>query len=284
MILSSKYPMGHFSVLDTDGLSSKIAGLMDGGAEMRHKENYYFDNNKRPGYGGYLLQYTLSGNGIFEKHGIRHEMKKEIGFFVRFPEDSRYYLPKEFETPWIFLYLHFTGEALAPYVDRLENICDGIFSLSSSSKSIRMLLHLQERMCDGEKLKKYEGTEFIFRFFCTLLREIEVKESENASSITKRAVEIMNEEYRELESIQRLAEHLNITQEHLCRLFKSEMELSPGQYLTNLRIQSAMHDLLNTTENLEDIARKNGFSNANYFGKVFKKRVGTTPIQYRNME
>lgn len=58
--------------------------------------------------------------------------------------------------------------------------------------------------------------------------------------------------------------------------------MSPGQYLTDLRISSAMNDLSNTTENLEAIAQKNGFSNANYFGKVFKKKVGVTPIQYRN--
>lgn len=94
----------------------------------------------------------------------------------------------------------------------------------------------------------------------------------------------MNDEYSDLESISYLAKKLNVTSEYFCRLFKHELGMSPGQYLTDLRIQSAMYDLLNTDENLEKIAQKNGFSNANYFGKSFKKRVGKTPLQYRNME
>ncbi len=284
MISIKECHMGLFSILDGDGMGGRTVGLMDGGIETRYNENYYFDNSKRPGYGGYLIQYTLDGSGIFEKHGIPYELKKEMGFFVKFPEDSRYYLPKECETPWTFLYLHFKGDALVPFADRLETISEGIFSLHPSSKSIQMFLRFQEQMCNSRRLKKYEGAEFIFRFLCTLLREIEGRESENDSSITKKAVEIINQEYQTLESVQHLAEQLGITQEHFCRLFKNEMEVSPGQYLTELRIQSAMYDLLNTDDHLEAIAQKNGFSNANYFGKVFKKRVGITPTQYRNMK
>lgn len=61
------------------------------------------------------------------------------------------------------------------------------------------------------------------------------------------------------------------------------MHVSPGQYLTQLRIQSSMYDLLNTKDKLESIAQNNGFANANYYEKVFKKQVGVTPTQYRSM-
>lgn len=284
MTSKEPYPLGYFGIFDINGIDARTLVFVDGGVEKRYKEDYYFDNSKRPGYGGYLLQYTLDGNGIFEKNGICHELKKGTGFFVKFPENSRYYLPKESESPWEFLYLHFTGEALAPYVDRLDHISDGVFSLNASAESIQMLLRFQESILEGEKIEQNEGVEFIQQFFVTLLRDIDDSERENSISIVRKAVKIMNEDFRELEGVQQLSDRFGITQEHFCRLFKSEMKMSPGQYLTDLRISSAMHDLSNTTEHLETIAQKNGFSNANYFGKVFKKKVGVTPIQYRNGE
>lgn len=282
MTSKEPYPLGYFGIFDITGIDARTLVFVDGGVEKRYQEDYCFDNNRRPGYGGYLLQYTLDGCGILEKHGICHEIKKNTGFFVKFPENSRYYLPKEAKTPWEFLYLHFIGEALAPYVDRLEHISDGIFSLNSSSESIQMLLQFQESIIEGETIERSKGTEFIQQFFCTLLKDIDERERENNISIVRRAVKIMNEEYRSLEGIQHLADELGISQEYFCRLFKNEMKVSPGQYLTDLRISSARNDLLSTTENLETIAQKNGFSNANYFGKVFKKSVGVTPMQYRN--
>lgn len=284
MISDEAYQTGYFGIFDINGIDARTLVFVDGGIEKRYRENYYFDNSKRPGYNGYLLQYTLDGSGIFEKHGVCHEMKKENGFFVKLPEDSRYYLPQECETPWAFLYLHFMGEALAPYVERLEHMSDGIFSVDSSSESIQMFLQFQEDIRRGKTVGHNEGAEFIRCFFRMLLKDIDARERETDISLVKKAVKIMNGNYRELESVQRLAEQLGVTQEYFCRLFKAEMQVSPGQYLTDLRISSAMYDLVNTSENLEVIAQKNGFSNANYFGKVFKKRVGVTPAQYRESE
>ncbi|MFQ7549495.1 MAG: hypothetical protein ACLRMZ_03190 [Blautia marasmi] len=46
-------------------------------------------------------------------------------------------------------------------------------SLDESSPPIRMALHLQKRLTNGERLQKYQGGEFLYRFLCALLRETE---------------------------------------------------------------------------------------------------------------
>lgn len=275
------YEKGLFGFLNTDGLEA--AWIIDGGIETRNKEQYFFDNARRPGYGGYLIQYTLEGRGCLERDGVCYEIGEGKGFLVSFPENSAYYLPEKNEAAWTFAYLHFDGNALLPYMERMRRLTNGIFSLDPFSKSIGMLMRLQERMRKGEKLKKYENSEFIFSFVCTLLREIEEADTEKNSSLVKKAAKYLENEYREIESIQALAEQLGITAEHFCRIFKKEMHVSPGQYLTQLRIQASMYDLLNTKDKLEVIAQNNGFANANYYEKVFKKQVGVTPTQYRSM-
>ncbi len=282
--MKQKYTPGLFGILDTDNLTDRTAWINGGGIECRHQVKYYYDNSKRPGFNGYMLQYSLSGSGKFVKNGITYDIKENTGFLVQLPEDSSYYLPENEEEPWTFIFLHFDGNALRPYMHQLEKLTGGVFTLLPSSPSIRSLLQLQKRLCNGEKLKKYESGEFVFHFLCTLLRDIESTKEDSDNSIIKKVLLLMEQNHKESDSIQNYADSLNISQEHLCRLFKNEMKISPGQYLIQLKIQSAMYDLLNTDDNLEIIAQRNGFSNANYFGKVFKKKTGVTPIQYRNME
>lgn len=276
-----QYQKGIFGVLDTDGMEDPKVYLMDGGVEQRCRENYYFCNSMRPGYGGYLFLFTLEGCGKFRKNGTEYDLPAGTGFFVRFPEESAYFLPEEEDGSWTFLYLHFGGTALEPLAARIEELTGGVFSLGMSAKSAAMGLQLQERILGGERLLRYEGGELVYSFMCTLLREIEDPEDTQKNSVSQRAVEIMEREYAVLDGIQEVAERLGISTEHFCRIFRQEVHRKPIQYLTDLRIQAAMCDLLNTEDTLEVIARRSGFSNANYFGKVFKKQVGVTPMAYR---
>ncbi|EGB91932.1 HTH-type transcriptional activator RhaS (L-rhamnose operon regulatoryprotein rhaS) [Clostridium sp. D5] len=49
-----------------------------------------------------------------------------------------------------------------------------------------------------------------------------------------------------------------------------------------LKLTEARHLLDETNLTLNDIAYKLGFSNGNYFSKVFKRNVGRSPREYRN--
>lgn len=277
------YKTNAFAVFQREDIEDPVALLYDGGVERREKENYYFQNWDRFGYEGYLIQYTLSGRGIFEKEGIRREITAGQGFCVRFPEESCYYLEPEQEDPWEFFYLHFGGNGIRGYVDQLMKEDQGVFFVKESSESVRLFFQLHEKMCAGGHMEKYEGSEFVFRFLCTLLRESQKQAQTENGSLVQQASLVMEREYDSLEGIRQLAESLGVSHEHLCRVFRREKHMTPGQYLTSLRIQGAMNDLLNSEDTMEIIAAKNGFSNANYFEKVFKKYVNSTPARYREL-
>ena len=91
----------------------------------------------------------------------------------------------------------------------------------------------------------------------------------------------MEEEYASIEGIEELAERLKVTVEHLTRTFHREKNLTPIRYLTGVRLQAAMNDLLNTQDGLELVARRSGFSNGNYFCKVFRRYLNMSPAEYR---
>ena len=60
--------------------------------------------------------------------------------------------------------------------------------------------------------------------------------------------------------------------------------LNFSEYLVSTRMQRAEEILLNTSKSITEIAEMCGFSDANYFGDVFKKRRGVSPNKYRRFK
>ena len=83
-------------------------------------------------------------------------------------------------------------------------------------------------------------------------------------------------------SLKNISESLGIGTTKLCSLAK---KLSPDGSITKLiserRVEAAKILLLKENLSVAEIAEKVGFSDYNYFTKIFKKVVGTTPSQYR---
>ncbi|GAA0306398.1 AraC-like DNA-binding protein [Gracilibacillus halotolerans] len=89
---------------------------------------------------------------------------------------------------------------------------------------------------------------------------------------------------------QNLHESLNLSQlaavasyspYHFSRLFKSEMGLSPHQYVSALRLQRAKHLLLQTSLPIRDVGMEIGQQSLGTFTTRFTERVGVTPFQFR---
>ena len=92
----------------------------------------------------------------------------------------------------------------------------------------------------------------------------------------------MEENYSEQISLDDLAKLTNTNKFHLAKEFKRYTSFSPHDYLIQLRINQARLLLRNTTLPAVKIAYEVGIYDINNFNYLFKKRIGKTPIQYRN--
>lgn len=68
------------------------------------------------------------------------------------------------------------------------------------------------------------------------------------------------------------------------RLFKQRMGVTPGQYLTRLRVETALTLLRQTKLPIQEIAAHVGYDDALYFSRVCKKLTGRTPSQLRSAD
>lgn len=85
-------------------------------------------------------------------------------------------------------------------------------------------------------------------------------------------------------TIEELASQANLSVRHFSRLFHNAYNLSPGNYITQLRIQYARVLLKNKCLTISEVAYEAGFSDSNYFTRQFKKLTGYTPGEYQKQK
>lgn len=82
-------------------------------------------------------------------------------------------------------------------------------------------------------------------------------------------------------SVDKLADELGLSPKYLSRLFKQITGKTIMDSVNELRLSKAQNLLLNTQEQILDIAIASGYSSSSYFHKIFKKEFGITPTEYR---
>lgn len=82
-------------------------------------------------------------------------------------------------------------------------------------------------------------------------------------------------------NLSEMANVLNLSQYHFCRLFKQSTGVAPHQYVTRCRIDRAKQLLLTTPMTIAEIALAVGLNNHSSFTRLFRQLVGVTPKQFR---
>lgn len=98
-----------------------------------------------------------------------------------------------------------------------------------------------------------------------------------------RFLQVLRERYNESFTISDAANMVSLSPNHFCRVFKQVTGKTFIEYLHFLRINEAERMLTETGESITTIAGKVGFSDINYFGRVFKKIKNQTPSSVRRL-
>ncbi len=78
-----------------------------------------------------------------------------------------------------------------------------------------------------------------------------------------------------------IASRLNISADHLSRLFKAATGITLGEYLTRYRVRRAMELLADPSVRIGEAADLCGYGDQRYFSTIFKKYTGMTPSEFR---
>lgn len=102
-----------------------------------------------------------------------------------------------------------------------------------------------------------------------------------AESIAHLMTRQIHERYSEPLSLQVFANETNLSTNYLSQVFSENVGTSFLQYLTDCRMNRALELLADPCIPISQIGAMVGYENANYFARLFRKRYGMSPSEYR---
>ena len=116
------------------------------------------------------------------------------------------------------------------------------------------------------------------KHFC---RDISSKDA--IHPVLQKAVNLIHTRLNDLPAVNEIARLAGISPSHLNLLFRKNFGTGVSEYVISMRLEKAKLLLQNPYLNIAETAVMCGFNDPNYFSRLFRKKTGKTPGEYRNM-
>lgn len=97
----------------------------------------------------------------------------------------------------------------------------------------------------------------------------------------EKVMDYINKNYQKSVSLQEVAQLTNMAEAAFSRFFKNRSGLTFVETLTDIRLGHATRMLINSTQSISEIAYQCGFNNISNFNRIFKKKKGCSPKEFR---
>lgn len=171
------------------------------------------------------------------------------------------------------------AETFVPLLNRMEAHCKNMRQMKAVDNPFSFHAgHLMLQLMLGEVLLVVNE---IFR------KQLSVDHSPSFEAHSQLVMEIcryIDSHIEDVLSMDDLARKFLISKTQMFNIFKDVLKISVGNYILETRMIKAKDDLINTSYSIEIISQRVGYSSIASFSRVFKARVGLSPLQYRKQK
>ncbi|WP_438346935.1 response regulator transcription factor [Paenibacillus sp. FA6] len=169
----------------------------------------------------------------------------------------------------------------------LKRLCQNIiYSAMSTLEQIKQPLS----ELSSSKLKLFKKIDLAFDLdelesvYIQFLDDLKavVQQTDPQTMILHQIYEYVNQNYANDISLSELADKFHLNYSYLSSYFKQRTGENLTTFINRVRTDKAKELLQNYELSISQISQLTGFSDHNYFSKVFKKMTGMTPVEYRN--
>ena len=227
------------------------------------------------------LHFVRNGKGRLFIGDRKYRVNAGDFFLVPANVNINYY-PDNMD-PWRYFWICFSEDSLFDVNFSLGLSKDAPVRRAASPQTITALFDSLFEPCNSR-------TDLYYKTLITLMEIMRSEHSESVSPIpavagdetAERIKTIIDLNYTRPDfSIHHIAPMLYMSQRHLGRLFKKEMNITPIAYLMKLRLEHAAELLHERDYSVRELAESSGFDNEAYFMRCFKKNFGMTIKEYR---
>ncbi len=246
-----------------------------------HPTGYYFNWDHGRTLNEFQLNYITEGTGIFEDERGAHPLLPGSIMLVR-PGNSHRYKPEQ-KTGWIENYIGFNGELAHKFlsIPSFRNV--SVIRCGIREEIIDIYFKIFDLAKEEEPGFQQVSSGLIVKLLGHLIaydkkRNFSGKHIEKVIQVVRFQ---MREHLDQKVDLERLAEEHSIGYAYLRKMFKKYTGVSPHQYHLEMRIMGAKELLLTSDRSIKEIAFDLGFESVHYFSRIFKKKTGLSPSEWR---
>ncbi len=146
---------------------------------------------------------------------------------------------------------------------------DGMKSSNSIQNVVSHIFHLEE-------LKNY-----YLQFFLNIAEMLKSEGIYSQGNVVENIQTYIQHNYQKALTQDFIASLFYLNRSYLSTLFKQKTGMKFVDYLNDVRIEKAKEMLINSDKKMYYVSKAVGYDNTKYFFRVFKKKVGCSPEQYR---
>ena len=229
----------------------------------------------------YLIHFIMDGKGIFTIDNTTYQLGAGEGFIIE-PGKQTFY-QADAKEPWTYFWIGFDGTLAKDMLSKMGLGQTHLIFRCNNGEEMRDIIFDMLKYNRANDADEFMIEALLYRLFSSMMKGAAagIPGTVKGNEYVRKAIEFIQNNYARPIHVKDVADYVNINRGYLYSLFKSETNMSPQEYLSNLRLTRAAEQLNTTNYSIEVIATSNGYGDPVVFTKAFKKMHGISPSKYR---
>jgi AraC-like DNA-binding protein len=231
----------------------------------------------------YYVSYNLHGN-LRVLIGGRERILGEQTVFLYRPNEEQFYCQAT-EQPISNYWVHFTGYG-----------AEELLSKTGLDVSCPMTIQKNDRLAElwEQLISEALGKRYLYELnMSAILQEIlielsrdgniaNLRDKDPMSLVMHKATEYIHKNLDAQLTVAQIARQVGLSASHFTAVFRRYAGTAPLKYIIDRRMEKASSMLESTDLTLTHIASMAGYQDPLYFSRLYRKRVGCSPSEYRD--
>ena len=135
-----------------------------------------------------------------------------------------------------------------------------------------------------KEISQIEGHQALYQWIVARMKyisaQIQIKKDQKCSAMVERTKTHLNHHFTDELTLEGVARLQNVSPQYLSKVFKEETRFTFVEFLTRLRIELAQRLMMDSDKSVKEICYEVGYSDPNYFSRLFRKQTGLMPTEY----
>lgn len=171
---------------------------------------------------------------------------------------------------------------LSPYYNLLMKQIPGCAVLHKGEYDPSIIALAERALSDMSTASEPVLQGYLLVIVGKLLESLSLRQRQSGTEqALRRVLHYLNEHYRESITRSEVAKAVGYNESYVSHVFSQTMGTTLPEYVHMMRVEDACHMLKETELTVTQIAAELGFGSIRNFNRIFLKRIGTTPTEYR---